>query len=73
MISIRRATNLDRDDVSEVHFRAFPEGEREIVTKLAINLLSERTTPETISLVAETEGVVMRSCPTGTRASRRVA
>lgn len=38
---------------------AFPEGEREIVAELAINLLSEETTPQTISLVAETEGAVV--------------
>ncbi len=58
-MSIRIATSLDRDDVRDVHLCAFPEGEREIVSKLAINLLSERTTPQTISLVAETEGAVV--------------
>ena len=56
---IRIATSLDRDDVREVHLCAFPKGEREIVSKLAINLLFEETTPQTISLVAETEGVVV--------------
>jgi len=58
-VSIRIATSQDRDDVRDVHLCAFPEGEREIVSKLAINLLSERTTPQTISLVAETEGAVV--------------
>ena len=58
-MSIRIATSLDRDDVRDVHLYALPESEREIVSKLAINLLSERTTPETISLVAETEGAVV--------------
>ena len=58
-MSIRIAISLDRDDVRDVHLCAFPEGEREIVSKLAINLLSERTTPQTISLVAETEGAVV--------------
>ena len=56
---IRIATSLDRDDVRDVHLAAFAEGEREIVSKLAINLLSEETTPQTISLVAETEGAVV--------------
>ncbi len=56
---IRIAISLDRDDIRRVHLCAFPEGEREIVSKLAINLLSEETTPQTISLVAETEGVVV--------------
>ena len=56
---IRIATSLDRDDVRGVHLCAFPEGEREIVSKLAVNLLSEETTPQTISLVAETAGTVV--------------
>ena len=56
---IRRATSQDRDDVREVHLSAFPEGERELISKLAINLLSERTIPHTISLLAETEGAVV--------------
>ena len=56
---IRIATNLDQNDVRDVHWAAFPEGEREIVSKLAINLLSEETIPQTISLVAETEDAVV--------------
>ena len=56
---IRLATSLDRDDIYNVHWSAFAEGEREIVSKLAVNLLSEETTPQTISLVAETEGIVV--------------
>ena len=36
-----------------------PEGEREIVATLAVNLLSEDTTPPTLSYVAETEGAVV--------------
>ena len=55
---IRRATSLDRDDIRDVHLAAFAESEREIVAKLAIDLLSEETIPPTISLVAETEGAV---------------
>jgi putative acetyltransferase len=56
---IRPATSLDRDDVRGVYLSAFPEGEREIVSKFAVNLLSEETTPQIISLVAETEGAVI--------------
>ena len=56
---IRIATSQDRNDVREVYLSAFPENEREIVSKLAINLLSEETTPQTISLVAEIEGAVV--------------
>ena len=39
--------------------RAFPADEREIVSRLAMSLLSERTTPQTISLVAEMDGTVV--------------
>ncbi len=56
---IRIATSLDRDDIRGVHLSAFAEGERGIVSKLAVSLLSEETTPHTISLVAETEGAVV--------------
>jgi len=56
---IRIATSLDKDDIHSVHWSAFAEDEREIVSKLAVNLLSEETTPQTISLVAETEGAVV--------------
>ena len=56
---IRVATSFDRDDVRGIYLYAFPEGEREIVSKLAANLLLEETTPQTISLVAETEGALV--------------
>ena len=56
---IRIATSLDQDNIHSVHWSAFAEGEREIISKLAVNLLSEETTPQTISLVAETEGAVV--------------
>ena len=58
-MNIRIAANQDRDDVQRVHLCAFPEGEREIVSKLAIDLLSEKTTPQTISLVAEIDGSIV--------------
>jgi putative acetyltransferase len=56
---IRIATSLDQDNIHSVHWSAFAAGEREIVSKLAVNLLSEETTPQTISLVAESEGAVV--------------
>ena len=56
---IRIATSHDRDDIHSVHWSAFAEGEREIVSRLAANLLSEEATPQIISLVAETEGIVV--------------
>lgn len=56
---IRTATSLDQDGIHDVYWSAFAESEREIVSNLAVNLLSEETTPQTISLVAETEGAVV--------------
>jgi len=56
---IRLATSLDRDDIHSVHWSAFAEGEREMVSRLAVDLLSEESNPPTISLVAEAAGVVV--------------
>jgi putative acetyltransferase len=55
-MDIRAATIQDRDDVHRIYLRAFPDGENEIVSKLAIDLLREETAPRTISLVAEADG-----------------
>jgi len=59
MTRIRKATNRDRENIREVHLRAFSGDERPIVSSLAVNLLSEKTCPETISLVAEIDGTVV--------------
>ena len=59
MIHIRVATSLDHDDVRDIHLCAFPEGEKQIVSKLAVDLLNEETSPKTISLVAEADGAVV--------------
>jgi len=56
---IRTATNPDRDDIHSVHWSAFAADERALVSELAVNLLSEQTTPKTISLVAESEGNIV--------------
>jgi putative acetyltransferase len=58
-IRIRRATELDRDNIHRVYWSAFPESEREIVSTLAVNLTLDKTSPPTISLVAKTEDVVV--------------
>jgi len=58
IMNIRIATNHDRNDVQRVHLRAFPEGEGDSVSKLAMDLLSEKTTPQIISLVAEIDGTI---------------
>jgi len=56
---IRTATSLDRDDILETYLCTFPEGEKDIVSKIAIDLLFESTTPQTISLVAEDDNAVI--------------
>ena len=58
-MDIRVATSLDRDSVLGVHWSAFAETERELVSRLAVDLLSEKATLPVISLVAESEGVVV--------------
>jgi putative acetyltransferase len=59
MTRIRVATSFDRDDVRDIHLCAFPEGEKQIVSTLAVNLLSEEISPKTISLVAEADGATV--------------
>jgi len=54
-MNIRAATNEDSDNIQIVYLSAFPESESEIVSRLAIDLLSETTSPKTISLVATVE------------------
>lgn len=58
-MQIRLATSPDRDAVLHLYLASFAEDEREIVSRLAINLLAETTSPQIISLVAETEGAVI--------------
>lgn len=58
-MTVRTATQLDRDAICRVHKAAFSENEREMVSELAIKLLVEETAPKTISLVAELEGGIV--------------
>lgn len=53
---IREATFSDEDAIRGIHLSAFGVDEREIVAKLAVDLLSEGTRPPTIALVAEVGG-----------------
>jgi len=56
---VRVATSLDRGDIRDIHLRAFPESENQLVAKMAESLLDEVTDPETITLVAEAVGEVV--------------
>jgi putative acetyltransferase len=58
-MNIRSATIQDRDNIRTVYFSAFTKEERNIVAKLAIDLLSEKNNPPIISLVAEYNNLVV--------------
>ena len=58
-MNIRIAVNQDSESINEVYLSAFSDDEREIVAKLAVDLLYENTTPQTISLIAEINELVV--------------
>lgn len=58
-MQIRRATSDDTDRIRSLYVAAFPEGEGETVASLAADLLAEATTPETFSLVAESDAMIV--------------
>jgi len=53
MTRIRLASRQDLEAIRNVHLLAFPEGEGQVVAELAVSLLAEKATPETIALVAQ--------------------
>lgn len=55
---IRTATGLDQQKIQDIYRSAFPAEERDIVAELAVNLLSQDTTPSILSFTAETEDVI---------------
>ncbi|MCB1859416.1 MAG: N-acetyltransferase [Gammaproteobacteria bacterium] len=59
MTGIRSATDHDCGDIHDVYMLAFPERENHIVASLAVSLLGEETSPETIALVAEASGKIV--------------
>lgn len=56
---VRMATRLDREDIRDVHLRAFPDSENHLVAALAVDLLDQASDPETIALVAEIDGGIV--------------
>ncbi len=56
---IREATIGDSESVRNVHLGAFPPGEGDLVSGLAVNLLTENVVPEVISIVAEVSQIVV--------------
>lgn len=55
-IRIRNATNQDLDEIRDVHLQAFSEEESRLIAELADSLLSQKSEPATINLVAEMDG-----------------
>ena len=55
---IRQARKANTEEVRDIHLRAFSDDEKQMVSNLAVNLLSEQTSPPIISLVAEIGGVL---------------
>ena len=58
-MNIRLATEQDRSDIERVYMSTFPKDENVVVAKLAIDLLSDNTAIQTLSLVAEADGSVV--------------
>ena len=56
---IRVADGEDREEIYRVHWSAFGEDERDLVAKLAVDLLKEEGTPPVVSLVAEADDKVV--------------
>ena len=56
---LRPATPDDTDRVKALYVSAFPKGEGETVSSLAADLLAEESIPETFSLVAETDAMIV--------------
>jgi putative acetyltransferase len=50
---IRTATTTDADIIQKVYLAAFDDEEKELVARLAVELLRETSTPEILHLIAE--------------------
>lgn len=55
-MKIRRATSSDKEGVRDVYLSAFSEAERQLVSGLAVELLTMKSAPGVLSLVAEMNG-----------------
>ncbi len=58
MISIRGAKKQDCDNIHQLYLNAFTKEEAKSVASLASALLNEKTSPQTMSLVAEKDGAI---------------
>ena len=58
-MEIREAKIKDADSIKRVHLEAFKNSEAELISDLAINLLQEKSTTKTISLVTIENDVII--------------
>lgn len=58
-MNIRLATNQEKEAIQQVHTCAFPLDESELIAKLAIDLLLEKSSPKVVTLVAEFDGAIV--------------
>ena len=58
-MKIRKATQNDADAIRSVHVAAFPEGERDLISDVAVAMLFEEASPPVLSLVAEVEDTII--------------
>jgi putative acetyltransferase len=58
-MNIRKANATDADSIQTIYTSAFLEGECDIVSKIALQMLEEKSVPSTISLVAEHVGALI--------------
>lgn len=58
-MNIRKVNATDADSIRTIYTSAFPEGECDIVSKIALQMLEEQSVPPTISLVAEHAGALI--------------
>ena len=58
-MKIRKATQNDADAIRSVHLAAFPEGERDLISDVAVEMLSEAASPPVLPLVAEVDDTII--------------
>lgn len=56
---IRLSNQNDSNEVRRLYLSSFPEGESEAVARIAVDLLTEETSPPVLSLVLEVEDAVV--------------
>ena len=58
-MKIRKATQNDVDVIRGVYLAAFPEGERDLISDVAVKMLFEEVSPPVLSLVAEVDDIII--------------